>query len=239
MATYEEWIEGGRDYEAGLALLSSCSRNRVLLQNLSRKHNPEKLNYELKKLNPKAAKIVIKIKSDVPSVNSKHLVSSSIHSSVELPAPARTKIIREGRAVKVEDLPIRLQNLYRENTDKYKLMRALHEKAKLAKTVAEREPLTRTLSEYDEQIRKNWMVIDSWDGKPDVPVVTNPIDHKRINSNRKYISDNRRKLLTMEDGPTRSKVLAEMQKRVNELMGAGESIGKKIGDDLKKLGLTL
>lgn len=44
----QEWfIE--KDYGIGLALLGEYCKNRVLLQNLGRKHNPEKLEYELRK----------------------------------------------------------------------------------------------------------------------------------------------------------------------------------------------
>lgn len=45
----EDWfIE--KDYGIGVALLGTLSKNRILNQNLSRKKNPEKLEYELRKI---------------------------------------------------------------------------------------------------------------------------------------------------------------------------------------------
>lgn len=45
----QEWFEE-KDYGIGLALFGQLSKNRILFQNLSRKKNPEKLEYELRKI---------------------------------------------------------------------------------------------------------------------------------------------------------------------------------------------
>lgn len=45
----QDWFET-KDYGVGLAILGNHSKNRMMLQNLSRKPNPEKLEYELNKL---------------------------------------------------------------------------------------------------------------------------------------------------------------------------------------------
>jgi len=45
----QEWFES-KDYGVGLGLLGTHSKNRMLLQNLGRKPNPEKLEYELRKI---------------------------------------------------------------------------------------------------------------------------------------------------------------------------------------------
>lgn len=45
----KEWFEE-KDYGIGLALFGQLSKNRILFQNLSRKKNPEKLEYELRKI---------------------------------------------------------------------------------------------------------------------------------------------------------------------------------------------
>ena len=47
--TLKEWFEE-KDYGIGLALFGQLSRNRILFQNLSRKKNPAKLEYELRKI---------------------------------------------------------------------------------------------------------------------------------------------------------------------------------------------
>jgi len=45
----EDWIIE-KDYGIGVALLGTLSKNRILIQNLSRKKNPAKLEYELRKI---------------------------------------------------------------------------------------------------------------------------------------------------------------------------------------------
>lgn len=45
----QEWFNE-KDYGIGLALFGELSKNRILAQNLSRKKNPEKLEYELRKI---------------------------------------------------------------------------------------------------------------------------------------------------------------------------------------------
>lgn len=45
----QEWFKD-KDYGLGLAILGDNCKNRVLLQNLARKKNPEKLEYELTKI---------------------------------------------------------------------------------------------------------------------------------------------------------------------------------------------
>jgi|GEM_PF-1435319 len=49
MVKLDEWFKT-KDYGIGLAILGQNSKNRILLQNLSRKPNPAKLEYELKKI---------------------------------------------------------------------------------------------------------------------------------------------------------------------------------------------
>lgn len=45
----KDWFET-KDYGVGLGLLGTHCKNRIMLQNLSRKPNPEKLEYELRKI---------------------------------------------------------------------------------------------------------------------------------------------------------------------------------------------
>ena len=47
----KDWLEAkDKDYGIGLAILGTHSKNRILLQNLSRKPNPKKVEYELRKI---------------------------------------------------------------------------------------------------------------------------------------------------------------------------------------------
>ena len=217
------WLNSGRDYYQGLALLHEFSKNRQLLQALTRRAMPDKLEYELKKLVPKGSDIqqpVKKVKAVVPSPE---------------PEPGRMKIIRNGNTIKLEDLPPRLQKLFLENTEMYKKMRALHERAKLVQDDSARGKVTRQLVEFDSKVRENWAVIDSWDGQPDVP--GGAIDHRRINANRKFITDNRTKIDKLPE-KERQQMKAKMQTRIDELIAAGENLNR-IKSDLLNQGFKL
>ena len=51
MLSIKDWLNADvKDYGIGLAILGTNSKNRMLLQNLSRKQNPAKLEYELRKI---------------------------------------------------------------------------------------------------------------------------------------------------------------------------------------------
>jgi len=217
------WLNSGRDYYQGLALLHEFSKNRQLLQALTRRAMPDKLEYELKKMVPKGSDIqqpVKKVKAVVPSPE---------------PEPGRMKIIRNGNTIKLEDLPPRLQKLFLENTEMYKKMRALHERAKLVQDDSARGKVTRQLVEFDSKVRENWAVIDSWDGQPDVP--GGAIDHRRINANRKMITYNRTKLDKLPE-KERQQMKAKMQTRIDELIAAGENLNR-IKSDLLNQGFKL
>jgi hypothetical protein len=218
------WLNSERDYYQGLALLHEFSKNRQLLQALTRKSMPEKLEYELKKMVPKGVDISKPVKTiKAPPVQQKS-------------APDRLKIVRNGNTIQLEDLPPRLQKLYLQNTEMYKKMRALHERAKLIKDDVLRTPVTQQLVEYDGKVRENWAVIDSWDGQPDVP--GGAIDHRRINANRKFITDNRLKLDQIQPGSERDQLMMKMQGRIDELILAGEYLNR-IKADLLKQGFIL
>jgi hypothetical protein len=215
------WLNSDREYFTGLALLHQYSKNRQLLFTLTRKANPEKLEYELRKLAPKDA--IIHQPAPPPPV--------------VVPEPSdRLKIVRNDKTIHLEELPERLQRIYTETVEIYKLQRALHERAKLIQDDKLRAPVVQKLVEYDSHVRENWAVIDSWNGLPDPPAI--PIDHRRINANRKFITDNRIKLDQMPAGKEREELIAKMQQRINELRQAGESL-PKIKDDLTSQGFQL
>lgn len=208
------WLNSEKDYFIGLTLLHRFSKNRQLLLTLTRRQMPDKLLYELKKLAPKSAPVQKSV--IVPpeiSLPEKEIIASD-----------KLKIVRNNRTVALEELPIRLQNVYNETVILYKKMRALHERAKLIQNDNLREPVVKELAEFDERVRQNWIAIDSWDGQPDVP--GGAIDHRRINANRKYITENRVKLNDMPKGADRDQLMVKMQLRINELLNAGETFGR-------------
>ncbi len=149
----------------------------------------------------------------------------------------KLKVIRDGKQIEYENLPEEIKTLWNENRDAYKETRALHEKLKLMEnaTPEDRQPLTERIASLDERIRTNWQTIDSWQPgqEPEKPEQTT-IDHKRINSNRKYISTNLKKLAESKD----EKLQAKIQERVDELKAAGEKLTEKTIEEMKQLGIT-
>ncbi|WP_372775646.1 hypothetical protein [Mangrovibacterium sp.] len=257
----QEWIESEeKDYGIGLALLGKFSKNRVLLQNLSRKQNPKKLEYELKKAfeyeEAKSKSLAAKAKkkagkkekkeADAPvdeTTGKKEPHSDQVIDQTNAePGPQRLKIVRNDTEVKYEDLPEEIQKLWDNNRDAYKEIRSTHEKLKLmGKAPAEdRAPLLARIDELDSAIRKNWDVIDAWQPGAEAEEKKEPvaIDHKRINANRKYISTNLKKLA---DGNVQDKKIDEVkaiiQARYNELKDAGEEFATETLSELAKAGI--
>lgn len=304
----EDWfIE--KDYGIGVALLGTLSKNRILIQNLSRKQNPAKLEYELRKI-AKEKGIVIGTVEEIDETNglsedhinvppvekteshsdqvidlmnadklkdlesgaddivsdklsgleseAEDIVSDNVNdlkttaqdiiedkisefeSQVEEIMSGKLEVIRNGRKVKFEDLSAEMQARWNQNKDSYKEIRALHEKLKLMEnaTPEDRQPLTQRMCNLDDQIRDNWAEIDAYVPVPagnvnDAPV----IDHKRIGANRKFISTNLKKLPEQQDPVKAAIIVAELQKRYNELKAAGETVAPETIEELTKAGI--
>lgn len=259
MMTLKEWLQSEeKDYGIGLALLGNYSKNRILLQNLSRKPNPKKVEYELKKAfeseEEKSKLLAAKSKKKTAPKNQKqtdppvddNTGKKESHSDQvinlmnEEAVSKRLKVVRNNNEVKYEDLPEEIQKLWDVNRDGYKEIRSLHEKLKLMEVAPseDRAPLLARIDELDGAIIANWEIIDSW--QPGTEPATNQsegIDHKRINANRKYISTNAKKLAEETDAKKLEKLKANIQVRVSELKAAGEEMNEKTVEELKKLGI--
>lgn len=250
--TLQEWFDSEkRDYGMGMALLGKYCKNRILIQNLSRKQNPRKLEHELKKAlkrtvakntNEAAMKIITpeKIENEVmdkpnPSKGTSRAYSADFSKLI---------VVRENRKVNFEDLPPKIQKMWEQNRDAYKEIRATHEKLKLMvnATPEDRQPLTSRIVELDTLVRKNWDVIDAWKPgdeteTPEAPEEAAQIDHKRIVANRKYISTNTKKLAAETNEAKAEKLRAKVQARVDELKAAGEEMKPETIAELNKVGI--
>lgn len=215
----KEWLNGGKEYATGLILLVKYSRNRNLIQHLSRKPWPEKLEYELRKICKEHESIVI------PSLK-------------EVVPPDKDRVrIGEKSKVNPDDLPEHLKQLWNETAEKYRLARAIHEQLKLQTKADQRAPLVEQLETYRKEIRANWDVIDSWVSERNQEVNTAVIDEKRINANRKYLSEGKKAVMSLS-GASRAKKLEGMQRRINELLSAGEKFDPENQKELENLGMN-
>jgi hypothetical protein len=246
MVTIEKWFEN-KDYDTGYILLCRYSKNRVLLQNLGKKKNPAKLEYELTKyVKVQSSEFKVQSKQEpVPSAP----ISPPSSSKESLPRYNGGSALDGAEAGVVttdypDSLPPHLKAKWHFNQDSYKEIRALHEKLKLMEkaTPEERQPLTERVASLDDKIRANWEVIDAWvpGAEPAAEPVEKPVmvDHKRINANRKFISSNLRKLETGNFKKHAADLISELQKRVTELIEAGEQMNTKTIEQLQKFGIN-
>lgn len=222
----------GSEYFERLGLLSQFTKNRAMLQNLQRKPNPEKVEYELSKYDK--TKSVKKIETKIEAKIEAKAVSTNLNQS-----PSISQSTSPGF---IDQLPPDLLMKWQQNTDFYKEIRAIHERLKLMEkaTDNDRQPLTERIARMDDIIRANWELIDAYDPtapKPE-PEQAQIIDHKRINSNRKFLSVNIKKLGELTGEPLedlRSKII----QRTTEIMQAGEQIHSKTVEELNKYGILL
>lgn len=221
METIKEWLNGAKDYTSGLALLAKYSKNRILLQNLSRKPMPAKLEYELRKLSKASEPPVVPPSDALP-----------VTATEPIPAPIGGK-----PKVNPDDLPDYLQQLWQETAEKYRLARAIHEQLKLQTDAGQRVPLVEQMETYRKEIRANWDVIDSWVSERNQEANTAVIDEKRINANRKYLSEGKKAVMSLS-GASRAKKLEGMQRRINELLSAGEKFDSENQKELENLGMN-
>lgn len=220
MQTINEWLAGNRDYASGLALLAKYSKNRILLQNLSRKPMPAKLEYELHKLSKTPEPPVVPPADLLPATAPK-------------PAPA---LIGGKPKVNPDDLPDHLRQLWQETAEKYRLARATHEQLKLLTDADQRAPLIEQLENYRKEIRANWDVIDTWAKEQSQGNSSVTVDEKRVNANRKYLSEGKKSVTSLFGAP-RAKKLEAMQRRINELLAAGEKFDPENQKELEELGM--
>lgn len=254
MVTLKDWFQE-KDYGIGLAILGKYCKNRFLVQHLGRRKKPKKLEYELRKI-ANRHQLIASAKQQVPAeeqaevkvTQAKKQVKAESHSDHVIsqmnaePGPQRLRIIRNENEVKYDDLPKVIQALWDTNRDAYKEIRSLHEKLKLMEkaTPEDRQPLTERISALDDSIRANWKEIDAWD--PNTHAAKQEaatINHKRINSNRKYISTNLKKLPETTNAVKKARIVAELQLRYNELKAASLSMSDVITQELVKVGVEV
>ena len=173
----------------------------------------------------------------------------------------KIQIVRDGRSVKLGDLPEDLQELWKQNRDDHKLMRAVHEKMKLAKGDVERAGFRKELVAFDDHIAKRWKIIDEWfDGKSEEietdesqdesksedkpetgteepkPESSQMQDLKDVNAARSYLSRNLKKVAGLE-GEKRESLMAKLKERVDSLIQHNAEIKEETRVELVKLGL--
>jgi hypothetical protein len=217
------------NYWEMLEVYKKHSRMHGLIRHMEKKMLIDKLDHEMKKLYPQA-KPAPKPKPEPPKP-----AEAKPAAQPQAEPRQKLKVIRNFREVYYDDLPKKLQVLWDRNRDEYKEIRALHEKLKLMEngTPKDREPLTMRITMLDLQIHERWKEIDAWSPVPDEL----KIDHKRISSNRKYIST---WLDRLDKGcEDRELAVANLQDRYNEMWLNHIDISEKTLQELHKYGVKV
>lgn len=224
MNEIREWLTQSGSFESGLDLLRKHTHNRFMLQSIHRRHDTQKLRYELEK--------IVGIGS--PAVQKqKPTTMGTIEANV------RTEIVREG-SIRLDELPQPLQAVYGQVCEQYRRMRSLHEKLKLVATDSERATVRKELVALDGQRREGWAVIDRWRMDGTLPVVEPAAgvesipDYKAVQAARLAVS---RLLKQLEgcDAVKAEQYREKITKAVGTIMAAGGKFNK-LAEPLRRQG---
>lgn len=220
------------NYQEKVLLFMRVSKNRHLINMLSKKVMVDKLQHELEKLVPSEKRTI----SKKPVAKSSEPVRKRSIKVFALPkpeSPIKTKVVRTDHEVRYDDLPKHLQICWDQNRDDYKTIRSYHEKLKLMEKASDhdRKILVSQIISMEESIRERWKKIDGYD-----PSKAGKIDYKRIQANRKYIS---KALGEIREGKNPEKILVTLQERVDELIRSDVPLADKTIAELKKLKIKI
>jgi hypothetical protein len=222
-------------YEEKMLLLMKHSRNRAMIQILSKKKHEDKLEYELKKLSNILPELKDSLSGNI--IRKEDLIPVK---QEKASGPKRNYVIRHDREIKYDSLPDYLKKIWDINRESYSKVRSLHEKLKLMINASdyERKPITSQIVELSISIRENWTKIDAYDPESPESNITIDIDHKKINANRTFISRNLKKVELLT-GKVKDELIANIQLRYDELKTVGESFSENTVISLEKIGIII
>lgn len=234
------------DIDKAALLLLRINRNKIMYSNLIRRRSVEKVLYELRKhydfrMQNEALKNTAQMEFQVAEVVKK---IPELNSS-----KATEEKVEKGRRQDHDSLPEEIQAYYLENFNILRRMRKLHEQLKLMNDdrPCDRYPYLCELLDLDTQLRGNWHYYDSYViGTPvvkketnfeneKVPETANP---KKVSAARKYLSDNKKKISTLES-PEREELIAKMQTRLDYLISSEAGISDTQMNEFKEIGLNV
>lgn len=227
-----DWLDlpvDERNLEAGATLLLQITRNRVLHQNVVRRKNFEKIEYVLKKY-------MNEHKIEIPQAD-----AAGDDREDEDPSSENLKTLTvemRGKRKDHDSLPEAIQMIFVGNTEKYHMMRSIHEKLKLMSkddkfSDEDRKPHLDELVKLDKDIRDAWEKYDNFKAEeaPASSTTISALDVQAVQKHRTYISR------TAKMTEVNDKVKAECLKRYNELVADGQKVDQKIVDRLVELGV--
>lgn len=230
-----EYLERAEhDFNEGFALFCRYSRNESAMSWIGRRHDDEKLLYELEKLSQETAKVNPIQAANVARFN-RNLATSQLP-PVQAPAaaPSAPEIrfrTYDDRRTRRSDLPEDLQKVYDSISEDYKLRRGLHEKMKQSTTDKDRASLRARIIETNDMIRGKFAEIDGYLAKQAAEDEKAKADDFKESTARSYIS----KALKKENLSGAQK--ATIKARYEALLSHGCTVGDDLTNQLKKRNL--
>jgi len=237
MTPHEEisaWLaDENRDFQKGLELFSIYSRNRAVFLQLDRKKNLKVLDYQLNRL----LKFPV-LKPDKSRV--KTIIKESLSPQAILDREENFKYL-EFNKIDPAKLPDDQRKVYDGIAEAYKISRTYHEKMKLATSDEQRGELRAELIAADDIIAAGWNGLDAFikscEKVPDKATAKTVLDiSKEINACRSYIS-NGIKAIPGLDEKKKAKRIAEVKKRVDQMIDLEAPVSVETRDSLIKLGI--
>lgn len=238
-----EWLNterDKRDLDKGAKLMLQANRNKVLHQNVIRKSNFDKIEYELRKF--MGDKAEIKIEPKAPASDELTEVETKV-------AAAEKKVEGKGKREDHDQLPDKVKALYEENLILYPKLRSLQEKLKLmsndAHTPADRIEVLLEFDATDDHIMSNWEKYDTWkEGQEDDGTegdkTAGKLTVQEVQSHRAYLSRAISGIAQkMSKGETEAAEaqIKEAQRRYIELINDGQTISPRMIEKLIEVGI--
>lgn len=241
VVAYLEQPRESRSIEEGATLLLRMNGNRILHQNILRKKNWEKLEYELKKH--------LKYRIDGLTLREVQRMDVTVVPQAEETLrqhEATEGTVHHGKRPDHDLLPSDIQALYERNGVLFPKMKATYNTLLQMENAepCDRYEHLKVLAELDREYRENWNRYDSY--AQDAPVAASPSTDdgsssttaKEVSAARKYLSEGKKKLSSLDDAGKRSALIGKMQQRVSLILSAGEGFEASYQAELEALGLT-
>lgn len=212
MEEIRQWINSSGAYNDGLELFRKHCRNRILLNNLSRREDMAKLQYELRRL----------------CRGAKPLCAASEHThKMVAPKYGQPQVSRA-------ELPEALQQVYDRATRSHKVIRVLHEKMKQATSDVEGASLYKRLATCISDNSAQWAILDKYlEDKiiPDIKPIADPMasdgtNYKDVNNARLRLTRNVKKLDSESDEAKREALIADIKRDADFMISAGATFTK-------------
>jgi len=241
----QDWMNSGKDFNEGYLLFVRFSHNRAMALQFARKGSSmqTKLEYELQKIVERNLIIDRPVLAIGPVVKAQANAENVTDTDVRIQNQDK-KFKLVGEKINPAELPEPLRILYDENSEKHKLMRAIHEKMKAAKKDGERAKLRKELITLDDRVSANWKVIELYLENGTLPEVKKEKAqdpgtemYKQINAARSYVSRGLNGL-DKKTGTKRDETIAEIKKRFDFLVTNKAEVKKETLEALQKLGIT-